>query len=107
MLKIISQRSSRSIARVRIALQTASDDCFKVTVERRYKRTQTGRRSRGSLMNNIKNIRAHEWWPASKEVKQNRAQTVNVCCTCEIGCSTLSLLGRDVTRCSKCLQRSG
>ena len=58
-------------------------------------------------MNNNKNIRAHEWRPTSQKVKQNRAQAVNVCGTSKISCATLSLLRRDIARCSKRLQRSG
>ena len=57
-------------------------------------------------MNDKKNIRTDERGPASEEVKQDRAQTVNVGCTRKLGCWALGLFGCDVTRCSKCLQRS-
>src|SRR5438309_10587047 len=58
-------------------------------------------------MNDKKNIRTDERGPASEEVKQDRAQTVNVGCTRKLGCWPPGLFGCDVTRCSKCLQRSG
>src|SRR2546425_1050857 len=54
---------------LRIGLQTTSDDCLQIAVERRSKRTQAWRRSRSSLMNDNKHIRAHERWPASQQIK--------------------------------------
>src|SRR6266480_7023110 len=57
-------------------------------------------------MNDIKDIRAYERRPASEEVKQNRTQTVNVGSAGKLVRWPLGLLGCDVARCSKCLQRS-
>src|SRR4029077_11256605 len=57
-------------------------------------------------MNNRKNIRAHEMRPASEKVKQNRAQAVDVGGGGKLIGWAFGLLGRDVARCSKCLQRS-
>src|SRR5262245_9174678 len=106
MLKIIGERARGLVARLRIGLQTASDDCLQIAIEQRNERTQTRRRSRSSLMNNDKNIRAYEWWPTRKKVKQDRAQTIYVSSAGKLIGRTFGLLGRDVTRCSKCLQSS-
>src|SRR5207249_10424200 len=57
-------------------------------------------------MNDIKDIRAYKRRPASKEIKQNRTQTVNVGSAGKLVRWPLGLLGCDVARCSKCLQRS-
>src|SRR5437870_7862416 len=57
-------------------------------------------------MNDIKDIRAHKRRPASEEIKQNRAQTVNVGGGGKFVRWPLGLLGCDVARRSKCLQRS-
>src|SRR5437868_5518892 len=57
-------------------------------------------------MNDRKNIRAHEWRPASEKVKQNRAQAVDVGSAGKLIGWAFGLLGRDVARCSKRLQRS-
>src|SRR5206468_4476819 len=57
-------------------------------------------------MNDIQDIRAHKRRPASEEIKQNRAQTVNVGGGGKFVRWPLGLLGCDVARRSKCLQRS-
>src|SRR6266446_10690282 len=57
-------------------------------------------------MNDVQDIWAHERGPPSEEVKQNRAQTVYVGGGGKLGGRAFGLLGRDVARCSKCLQRS-
>src|SRR5438034_1634164 len=57
-------------------------------------------------MNHKENIRTYKWRPTSEKIKQNRAQTVNVGSAGKLVRWPLGLLGCDVTRCSKCLQRS-
>src|SRR5438093_10962316 len=57
-------------------------------------------------MNYNQNIRAYERWSASKEIKQNRTQTVNVGSAGKLIGWAFGLLGCDVPGRSKCLQRS-
>ena len=64
-VKILLERSGGLVASVRIGVQTTTDDCPQIAVERRRKGTQTRRRSRSSLMNNSKDIRAYKRRPAS------------------------------------------
>ena len=58
------------------------------------------------MMNYNQNIRAYERWSASKEIKQNRTQTVNVGSAGKLIGWAFGLLGCDVPGRSKCLQRS-
>src|SRR2546430_3846875 len=67
---------------------------------------QTWRRSYSGLMNNNKNIRAYEWRPSSEKIKQDRTETVNVGSAGKLIGWAFGLLGRDVARGPKCLQRS-
>src|SRR6266542_6838864 len=106
MFKVVGERSGGFVARVRITLQTATNNCLQIAIERWSERTQPWRWVRGSLMNHPKNIRTDDRRPASKKVKENRTQTINVCGRSKISGSTFGLLGRDVTRGATCLQRS-
>src|SRR5437879_5873546 len=57
-------------------------------------------------MNDREDIRADKRGPASEEIKQNRTETVNVGGAGKTSGCAFRLLGRDVARCSKSLQRS-
>ena len=104
-VKIFGQIAGGAITRAGFALQTFRTDGFQIAVERWRERAQFRRRFFGGLLDDSKRVLAQEWRPAGQEIKQDRAETVNVCRRCEFRGRSLRLFGRDIAGRSENRQR--
>ena len=95
--QVLGQIAGRLVARLRFALETTRTNRFQVAVERGRERTQPRRRIRRCLPNHGENIRPDEGRTISEEVKQDRAQAVNVGRGRELAGGALCLLRCNVT----------
>ena len=105
-LEVFGQVAGGLITRFRFAFQTARADCFQIAIQRRRECAKFGRRLLGGLLNDGKRVLSQKRRPASEQIEQNRAETVNISSGCETRRRSARLFGRNVTGCAENRERA-